>query len=394
MGRIIIFTGKGGVGKTSLAAAHAMKAAKEGENTLLISTDMAHNLSDLFQIPLGKEVVKITEHLDTLEVNPQYEMKHEFSSMMSAFDAMFQWGSTKTEASQEFSYIPGMDDLFSLLKIQSFYEKQIYDLIVVDCAPTGETLSLLKFPELLSWYMEKFFPLGKVAMKVMRPISKQFFKLQLPDGKAMNDIERSYLQLMKLQELLKDRSVCGIRLVTIPEKMAVVETKRSYMYLNLYNFNVDGLYINRILPMEVENSFFDQWKKIQSEYIQELCDTFTEIPIYKIRWYDTDFRGLCSLEPVIKEINHKDILEIKKRMSGETFEKVETGYQMRVQVPFARKEEIQMHQVPGELIIKIGNQKRNIPLPDILRGYTVTGANYLEGHQGCLVVSLKKEDVS
>lgn len=285
--------------------------------------------------------------------------------------------------------IPGLEELFSLLKIQELYDKQAYDIIIVDCAPTGETLSLLKFPELLSWYMEKLFPLGKAAVKVMRPVTKAIFKIQLPNGKAMNDIEKLYRKLAGLQELLRNRDICSVRLVTIPEKMVVDETKRNYMYLNLYNFNVDGLYINRILPRDIENSFFEEWLDIQQHFIDELMGVFAEIPVYKVKWYDTDLNGIRSLDRVCEDVlMDPNLFSIKMKIPNEEYEKTKDGYQLRVYVPFAEKKEIALHHSGKDMIIKIGNFKRNIPLPDVLRDYEVQSAK-MEG--AALVICFTEE---
>lgn len=248
-----------------------------------ISTDMAHNLSDLFMKEIKEEPVEIVNNLCALEIDSNYEMNRHYRSISEAFKKMIPLGNEKNEeVMEDIVVFPGIEELFSLLKIKEIYDENIYDLIIVDCAPTGETLSLLKFPELFSWYMEKIFPIGKIAMKVLRPISKVALKLDMPDEKAMNDIEKLYVKLGNLQSLLKDREVCSIRLVTIPEKMVVDESKRNYMYLNLYNFNVDGLYINRIIPKDIDNSFFDQWKQIQKNYLDEINSVFYNIPKYKL----------------------------------------------------------------------------------------------------------------
>ena len=258
MGRIIIFTGKGGVGKSTTACAHAVKAAKEEIKTLIVSTDMAHNLSDIFIKEVKKDPVEVMENLFALEIDSNYEMERQCDNIAEAIRNMMPIADEDTaESLENIAFMPGIEELFSLIRIKELYEENTYDLIIVDCAPTGETLSLLKFPELLSWYMEKLFPIGKTVLKVLRPISKAAFKIELPNKEAMSDIEKLYYELNELGSLLKNRDVCSIRLVTIPEKMVVEETKRNYMYLNLYNFNVDGLYINRIIPKEINNKFFD-----------------------------------------------------------------------------------------------------------------------------------------
>lgn len=379
MERIIIFTGKGGVGKTSVAAAHARKASLEGKKTLIVSTDMAHNLSDLFDCSLGKVETKVADCLYALEIDPTYEMAHDFSSMMAAFENIFPNGQESSHSSEDIEMFPGMEELFALLKIHALYEKGDYDLIVVDCAPTGETLSLLKFPELLSWYMEKLMPLGKVAMKVMRPATKAFFKVQLPDGKAMNDIERLYLKLSALQKLMRNREICSVRLVAVPEKMVVEETKRNYMYLNLYNFNVDGLYINRILPKDIDNPFFEEWIKIQEHYIEELKEVFAEIPVYRIKWYDIDLNGIKSLDRVCEDaLTDGELFAVRHDVPNEVYEKTREGYLLKVYLPCVNKEEIIMHNSGTDLIIKIGNFKRNIPMPGVLRNCEVQSAKMKE----------------
>lgn len=377
MGRIIVFTGKGGVGKTSVAAAHARKAALLKKQVLIVSADMAHNLSDLFEVSIGKTITTITENLDALEIDPYYEMENDFSDMMIAFQKMMPGFDKENGIGEigDLSMFPGVEELFALLKIHMLYESKIYDLIIVDCAPTGETLALLQFPELFSWYMEKMFPIGKVAMKVIRPISKTLFKMELPNGRAMNDIERLYLKLMQLQKLLKDPEVTSIRLVSMPEKMVVEETKRNYMYLNLYNFNVDALFINRILPEEADNLFFVEWKSLQEKYRTELEEVFGSIPIFNIKWYEVDLNGLKAIDRLVEDVMTEDnLFEVLHNQNNETFEKNKEGYLLSVRVPFAKKEEVQLHEVGNDIVIRIGNFKRCIPLPDSLRKYQIVRA--------------------
>ncbi len=380
MGRIIIFTGKGGVGKTSTAAAHAVKAAKEGIKTLIVSTDMAHNLADIFMQEIKEEPVKVSNNLDALEIDSNYEMNRHYGSIAGAFGNMLRFkNEDNSEAMEDIVVFPGIEELFSLLKIKELYDKNIYDLIIVDCAPTGETISLLKFPELMSWYMEKLFPIEKVAMKVLRPIGKVAFKLDMPSDNAMNDIEKLFIKLGSLQSLLKDREICSIRLVTIPEKMVVEETKRNYMYLNLYNFNVDGLYINRIIPEDVENSFFDKWKQLQNKYLDEITSVFSNVPTYKIKWYEIDINGIAGLERIVTDsLQDENIFKVLKTTVNETYNKTEKGYRLDVYLPFTEKKDFELFEAGTEIIVKIGNFKRNIPIPNAIRRYTLTSAKLNE----------------
>lgn len=378
MKRIYIFTGKGGVGKSSVAAAHAIKSAEEGKRTLLVSTDMAHNLGDIFEKSLGKEAENVLPNLDVYEIDPEYVMEHDFSAVM---DYLAKLLSEAGEGSmQDMGMIPGMEELFSLLKISEIYKKESYERIIVDCAPTGETLSLLKFPELLSWYMEKIFPIGKVAVRMLSPISMAAFKVEMPNKNAMNEIEKMFLKLVELQELLKNRDITSVRIVTTPEKMVVEETKRNYMYLNLYNFNVDGLYINRILPKDMDNDFFTQWLVIQKEYITYLKECFSALPIYEIPWYDEELKGEKAIRRIVEHVlDDKEVFEGKNITERECFKQTETGYQLEVFLPYAQKESIDLYQAAADIVVKTGNFKRNIPLPNILRSYVVTGAKFEDG---------------
>ena len=378
MNRIYIFTGKGGVGKSSVAAAHAIKSATEGKKTLLVSTDMAHNLSDIFERRLGKEVENVLPNLDIYEIDPEYVMENDFSTIMKYLGNLLS--EIDDYSLQDMGMVPGMEELFSLLKIADIYNSERYERIIVDCAPTGETLALLKFPELLSWYMEKLFPIGKVGVRILAPISKSVFKVEMPNKNAMNDIEKMYLKLVELQELLKNRDVTSVRIVTTPEKMVVEETKRNYMYMNLYNFNVDGLYINRILPKDINNDFFNQWIIIQKKYITYLKESFSALPIYEIPWYEEELKGEENIRRIVEDaLSGNEVFEKKIITERESFKQIEAGYQLDVFLPCADKSSIDLYQATTDIVIKTGNFKRNIPLPNILRNYVVAGAKFDKG---------------
>ena len=385
MKRIYIFTGKGGVGKSSVAAAHALRSAEEGKKTLLISTDMAHNLGDIFGRKLGKTEENILPNLDIYEIDPEYVMQEDFKEFVDYIRKTLSMAGDM----DEMGMMPGMEELFSLLKLSEIYETGTYDRMIVDCAPTGETLSMLKFPELLAWYMEKLFPIGKVGVRLLAPFSKKMFSVEMPNKKAMNDIEKVFLKLMELQELLKNRKITSVRIVTTPEKMVVEETKRNYMYMNLYNFNVDGLYINRILPQDIDNNFFDRWVEIQKEYIQCLKDSFAALPIYEIPWYDEELKGEENIKRIVDDVLAKsDVFKVRHITEREVFTQTDDGYLLEVNIPGADKTDIDLYQATTDIVIKTGNFKRNIPLPNALRTYVVSGAKFEEGR---LRISFEKE---
>jgi len=378
MNRIYIFTGKGGVGKSSVAAAHAYKSAKSGKKTLLVSTDMAHNLGDIFERKLSHDIETVFDNLDIYEIDPNHICEHDFADIIKyAKNLLADSGEISI---QDISIFPGAEELFSLLKISEIYKSGIYERIFVDCAPTGETLSLLKFPELLSWYMEKLFPIGKVGVRVLAPISKSMFKIEMPNKQAMNDIDKIYMKLMELEELLKNRDITAVRIVSVPEKMVVEETKRNYMYMNLYNFNVDGLYINRILPKDIGNDFFDKWITLQGEYIECLKDTFAALPIYEIPWYDEELKGIGNIERLADDVLKDDsVFDVKEITERESFEKTDNGYVLKVNMPCADKSDIDLCQSQTDVVIKTGNFKRNIPLPNTLVNLNVSKAEYRDG---------------
>lgn len=378
-GKILIFTGKGGVGKTSIAAAHALKAAAKGLKTLVVSTDMAHNLSDLFEKKIGPEPVQLMNNLWGLEIDPNHEMSLRYGNIKEAIRKTMNLEKDAEESYEDIIVFPGMEEIFSLVRIKEIFEEGKFDLIVMDCAPTGETLSLLKFPELLSWYVERFLPVGKVLLKILRPISRRFFKVELPDKKAVSDIEKLFILLFELQNLLKDRGLCSIRIVTVPEKMVIEETKRSFMYMNLYDFNVDGIYINRIIPAEVKNSFFDQWKELQAGYISEIKSSFADVPTYFVKWYESDINGTAGLERVIADsLDDDGLLEIREIKPSEIFEKTETGYQFSITLPFTRRQNFELFESGTDIIIKANNFKRSIPLPDTLRSFRIDSADFAD----------------
>lgn len=377
MSRIMIFTGKGGVGKSSVASAHAMKSAAEGKRTILVSTDMAHNLSDIFETPVGRYIRTLSENLDALEIDPEYVMQTDYRNIMGSIQKMLTSPGIGAATEGETVMIPGLEELFSLLKIADLEASGAYDRIIVDCAPTGETLALLKLPELLGWYVEHLFPVGKLAVRVLSPITRSKYKIELPDSKGMNDIEKLYKKLMELQVLLKDASKTSVRIVTIPEKMVVEETKRNYMYLNLYGYHVDGIYINRILPDKLDNRFFGEWKEIQKKYRDELEAVFTQKPKYQIPWYETDLRGMEGIERMANDaLTDPDLFRIWEGQTGEVFEKTKDGYEMTIHIPFAEKGDLSLKTNGTDIILRLGNDKRSIPLPSILTSCDITSAKF------------------
>lgn len=366
MGRIIIFTGKGGVGKTSVAAAHALSSARDGIKTILVSTDMAHNIGDAFDVVLGDEITPIEENLSLLEINPYKLMRDNFPEIKKNASELFSSARVALDSMSVNFVIPGFENLFSLLKIKELYESDAFERIIVDCAPTAETLSLLKIPELLSWYMEKFYPIGKTAIRVLSPISKLKYDVKMPDKKTLNAIENIHLSLIDLQELLKNHDICSLRLVCIPEKMVVEETKRNYMYMRLYKYHVDRVFINRILP-DTDNAFIKKIQDNQKIYLKQLEDVFYNVPIRKAPWYNSEIKGSIAIERLIKDIIDSSSFDVIDSTNTESYEKCDDGYILDINIPNINSDSMSISHFGTDLNIKINNINRIIPLPNILK---------------------------
>lgn len=390
MSRIIIFTGKGGVGKSSIASAHALASAKEGKKTLLVSTDMAHNLGDIFDCTVGSKITPIINSLDALELDPNVLQKEFFPSIKNTVSNLASSYAVGLESFKKDFALPGLANLFCLLKIKEIYDSHQYDRIFIDCAPTGETLALLKLPELLAWYMEKFFPVGKTMVRVLSPISKVKYGVTLPSRQTMNTIEEMHQNLIELQTLLKNKDICTTRLVCVPEKMIVEESKRNFMYLNLYHYQVDSVFINRVLPEE-ENPFLQELKQKQEKYIQELEELFPEIPIIKIPWYPKEIKGKLAVETLAATLQQaENLFGIRARTENEEYFPYENGYLLKIQLPGAENDKLQISFDRLDLKIKVNNVNRCIPLPNVLRQYSLHNSNLENG-----ILSIyfeKKED--
>lgn len=380
MRRIYIITGKGGVGKTSVAAAHAVRSARDGHNTLLVSADMAHNLGDIFQTKAGGHIQEIAPRLSVLELDPYMLMREEYPNINKTISNLSGTVGAAIDSIGETYMIPGFENLFSLLKIRDLYLSGKYDRIIVDCAPTGETLSLLKLPELLSWYVEKFSPVGRTLTRVLTPVAKLRYRMELPDEEAMDEIGQLYNSLVKLQDLLKNPETSRVRLVCIPERMVVEETRRSYMYLNLYHYPVDAVFINRILPDHTGSSFMENWHQIQKGYIEELESVFTQIPITRIPWFPAEIRGMEAVERLSTQaLSDRDLFDRPVRTDNEVYAPIEGGYSLTILVPGASQEEVEVFMRDMDVDIRIKNFMRSIPLPGVLRGAKMTSALVEDG---------------
>ncbi|MBD8499196.1 ArsA family ATPase [Paenibacillus arenosi] len=378
--RILLYTGKGGVGKTSVAAATAVKLAAEGYRTLVLSTDAAHSLSDSLDMQLGSEPVQVAERLWGLEVDSVRETEKHWGAVQSWLTGMMNWAKLNDVSTEEMLVFPGMEELFSLLQIKRHADSGNYDIIIVDCAPTGETLRLLSYPNVMSWWMEKIFPYERRLIKLARPVAKLVTGgLELPDDKVMNNIESFVHELEELHKLILDPAITSVRLVMIPEKMVVSEARRAFTYLNLFGFNTDAVIVNRVLPEEAAVGYWDEWRGIHAKYEEEIQNSFSPLPILRIPLMKSEVVGQSMLQQISEqafgELDAGAVLHLGK---VQEIRKENDVYYLDLMLPFMHKEDLQLSQKGDELTVQAGPYKRKVLLPRALFGRSIAGARFMD----------------
>jgi len=383
--RNIVFTGKGGVGKTSIAAATAVKAASMGYKTLVISTDPAHSLGDSFDIELGPSPVKIAENLFGQEVSVYGDLNMNWEIVREHFAHLMEVQGIQGIYVEEMGVLPGMEELFSLSYIKRYNESNEYDLLVVDCAPTGETLRLLSLPETFGWMLKLMRNLEKYVVKpLIRPLSKRVGKLHelVPDSDVYDQVDHLFSSIEGIIELLSDSTKTTVRLVMNPEKMVIKESMRALTYLNLYGITVDQVIINRIFMDEVDGQYMKEWKDIQHRYIEQIETSFAPIPITKVPLFRREVLGLEMLKQVGEAVyGDRNPLDIFYHEEHVDIRKVEEGhYVMKLRLPFVfdNKMEANVVQIGDSLTVRIGNYQRGVVLPLFLAGMRVAEAGYEE----------------
>lgn len=380
MSRIILYTGKGGVGKTTVAAATALQAAKKGNKVLVISTDAAHSLRDVFDQELGPEPVKVAKNVYAQEIDVYYSVDKYWGQLTKYIQSVFNWMEVDNILAEEFSVFPGMEEVASFLWVYNHYKDKKYDVIIVDSAPTGETLKLLSLPDVARWWLVKVFPIERKVLKVVRPAVKVVSDMPLPEDDTYNAIENLFSQLNSIHQVFSDPDITSIRLVLNLEKMVINETQRAYTYLNLYGYPVDSAIVNRVMPHGLDHPYFDEWKKYQKNYMKEVKQLFSTIPIHEAPLVSKEILGKDALSEFGKTLfSDKDPAQIFYKGKPYEIEKEGDTYCVIINLPFVSKEEVQLHQVGEELTIQIENQRRNIFLPKFLAKLNVDSANLENG---------------
>ncbi len=376
MTRVILFTGKGGVGKTTIAAATAIKAAKLGYRVLVISADPAHSLSDSFQMKVKPYPTEIRENLKAMEVNVEYELERRWDAIMNYLKVFFRSQGIDEAVAEELAILPGFDELASLLHLLEHYESGEYDVLILDCAPTGETLRLLNFPEVARWYMNRFFGIERKLLKVVKPFAQPIISAPLPSDDVLDAVQDLYVKVAKLKDILEGEDTT-IRIVLNPEKMVIRESERAFAYLNLFGYRVDCLIVNKVFPKH-SGEYLAKWVEIQQKYLREIEERFP-VPVFMVEFKNEEVVGE-KLDELADEIYgernpvevfyHEKPFKIVKE-NGETV--------ISLKVPFMSKEDLKLMKRGEELIIVAGQWKRIVFLPQSLALKDPVGAKLING---------------
>lgn len=387
--RVLLFTGKGGVGKTTVAAATAVKAARSGSRTMVMSTDPAHSLADSFDVEVFDQATPVAPNLWAEQIDSQRRLESNWREIQEYMIQLMNWSGIETIQAEELSVIPGLDEIFSLIDVKRHVDEGRYDLLIVDCAPTAETLRLLSLPEIINWYIERIFPVSRRVVKAVRPLISRVTTLPIAGDQVFGAVERLDRNLDAVRRILTDEYMSTVRLVVNPEKMVIAEARRTYTYLGLFGYRVDAVIVNRIIPEDVTDPYFVKWKEIQAEHLETVRESFQPVPILTAKLFDREMVGLDLLDAMGDEVyKGHDVGDVLYRDEPIRVRKRGLTYALSMRLPFVSRGEIDIHRKADELFVRVGAYKRNLILPQILQRLEVRGANFVGDH---LEISFARE---
>jgi arsenite-transporting ATPase len=347
-----------------------------------MSTDPAHSLADAFDVPLGDEPTQVVPNLDAQQIDSQQRLEESWGEVRDHLTELFDWSGLKGIEAEELTVFPGMDELFSLVTVRDHSRSEKYDVIIVDCAPTAETLRLLSLPEVMSWYMDKMFPMSRKVARVVRPVISRVSTIPFADEAVFDAVARFYDRLDGIRELLSDTEVTTARLVMNPEKMVISEARRTYTYLGLFGYSVDSAIVNRILPDTVSDPYFDRWREIQTAHLADIDEGFAGLDIRRLRLFEEEMVGVELLRRVADELyGDTDPTERLSEIQAMRIDASDEGddVELVMSLPFTERRDIDLMRHGDEVFVTVGSYRRSLLLPDSLRRRTVRGAKIHEG---------------
>jgi arsenite-transporting ATPase len=382
--RTILYTGKGGVGKTSVAAATARRCAAAGLRTVVLSTDPAHSLSDVLELPVGSEPSEIGPNLWAQQVSAQDELERHWSAVQGWLGQVLVERGVERIAAEELTVPPGGDELFSLLRLKRHVEAGEWDVIVVDCAPTGETLRLLSFPEAARWWLGKLMGRETQLLAAARPLARAFLDLRLPDEEVMGEVQGLVGNLVAMHDILRDRDAVSVRLVMTPDRMVVAEAMRTFTYLSLYGYLTDAVIVNRVFPAELDGTYFGAWRDVQQRELVRVREGFAPVPLLCAPYFEAEVLGEAMLDRLATALfEGSDPAALLHEGLAQEFSLADGHGEVRLAVPFAGKGDVTLKKIGDELVVRVDGRKRTVVLPPALAALKPEGAAL---ESGALVV--------
>src|SRR5829696_4456292 len=387
--RTILYTGKGGVGKTSIATATARRCAAEGARTIVLSTDPAHSLAESLETRVGGEPTDVGGGLFAQQVQAQDELERHWSGVQSWLGGVLMERGVDRIAAEELTVPPGGDELFSLLALKAHHESGDWDVIVVDCAPTGETLRLLSFPDAAQWWLDKVLGRERALLAAARPLARTFLDLQLPDDRAFAEIQSLVANLVAMHDLLRDAEHATLRLVMTPHRMVVAEAMRTFTYLNLYGYVTDAVVVNRVFPDEV-GTYFGAWRAVQAEQLELVESGFAPVPVLRAPYFEREVLGAEMLDRLGAELfAGADPRAVLHDRVTQELSLRDGGAELRLDLPFVSKGDVSLKKIGLELVVRVDGHKRTILLPGAMAAYRPSSAALADGS---LVVGFTEQE--
>jgi arsenite-transporting ATPase len=379
--RVLLFTGKGGVGKTTTSAATAAFAASRGLKTLVLSTDPAHSLADAFDVALGHEPTEIEVGLYGQQVDTQRAFEDSWREVQHYLREVLEQGGVDPLEAEELTVLPGADEVLALLELRAQAESGRWDVVVVDCAPTAETLRLLALPGALGWYMDRVFPRERRVVRSLRPVLSHLAGVPMPPDKVFDAVERLHADLAAVQQLLTDPARSSVRLVLTPEAVVLAEARRTLTSLSLYGYRVDGVVANRVFPQDATDPWLAQWVHAQSQQLDGITASVGTLPVWRSEYRPAEPVGLDALLDLARTVyGEDDPLAIVETPDPVGVERVASDeYVLTIALPHADRRDVDLARKGDEIVLTVGPHRRALALPSVLRRCVVDGAALRDG---------------